>query len=203
MTVGTFHLAFAAAAFLMLGVMSLRFATRIATPPGLSLRKRWLRARLHAARRLHRYRRGNRRLPDQRVRDPRRRRDLLSNDEGRWDWLLVLEAVMLVAFGAAWFLKGTTLPGQSGKRSPRPRDRRPVPYRDVAGSNRPLAATIPGLPASLSCSSRPNPSGGIPVGMSWDFASLRAGGERTLWVLATAGPGTARGTARGVCGPVT
>jgi hypothetical protein len=29
-----------------------------------------------------------------------------------WDWLLVLEAVMLVAFGVAWFLKGTTLSGQ-------------------------------------------------------------------------------------------
>jgi hypothetical protein len=30
-----------------------------------------------------------------------------------WDWLLVLETVMLVAFGAAWFLKGTTLPGKT------------------------------------------------------------------------------------------
>ena len=28
-----------------------------------------------------------------------------------WDWLLVLETVMLVFFGVAWFLKGTTLPG--------------------------------------------------------------------------------------------
>ena len=33
MTVGTFHLAFAAVVFLMLGLMSLRFATRTMMPP--------------------------------------------------------------------------------------------------------------------------------------------------------------------------
>ena len=116
MTVGTFHLAFAAAAFLMLGLMSLRFATRTAMPPGLPLRK-WIGYALGftppgdstaTAAEIGVYRAsGFVILAGVAIFYPM--------TKAGWDWLLVLEAVMLVSFGVAWFLKGTTLPGQPGQ----------------------------------------------------------------------------------------
>jgi hypothetical protein len=113
MTVGTFHLAFAAVTFLMLGLMSLRFATRAAMPPGLPLRKRIGYAlgftppgdSTATAAEITVYRAsGFVILVGVAIFYPM--------TKAGWDWLLVLEAVMLVAFGVAWFLKGTTLPGQ-------------------------------------------------------------------------------------------
>jgi hypothetical protein len=113
--VGTFHLAFAAAVFLMLGLMSLRFATRTAMPPGLPLRERIGYAlgftppgrSTATAAEIGVYRvSGFVILIGVAIFYPM--------TKAGWDWLLVLEAVMLVAFGVAWFLKGTTLPGKSG-----------------------------------------------------------------------------------------
>ena len=118
MTVGTFHLAFAAAAFLMLGLMSLRFATRTAMPPGLPLRNRIGYAlgftppgdSTATAAEIAVYRAsGFVILVGVAIFYPM--------TKAGWDWLLVLETVMLVSFGVAWFLKGTTLPGQGPARA--------------------------------------------------------------------------------------
>jgi hypothetical protein len=119
--VGTFHLAFAAIVFLMVGVMSLRFATRMKTPPGLPLRGRigyafgftppGDSAATHAELIVYRAS-GFIILVGVALFYP--------TTKFGWDWLLVLEAIMLVAFGAAWFVKGTTLPGKPGP-TPTPR----------------------------------------------------------------------------------
>jgi hypothetical protein len=115
MTVGTFHLAFAAVAFLMLGLMSLRFATRTVMPPGLPLLKR-----IGCA--LGFTPPGNSAATAAEITVYRASGFVIlvgvaifyPMTKAGWDWLLVLEAVMLVAFGVAWFLKGTTLPGRFG-----------------------------------------------------------------------------------------
>jgi hypothetical protein len=108
--VGVFHLTFAALTFVMLAVMSLRFAKRTRTPPGLSF---WRRAgyafgftpagisRASTAE-LVSYRVSGFAIlaclvliyPGSKV---------YSNS------LLILETIMLVSFGVAWFAKGTTL----------------------------------------------------------------------------------------------
>jgi hypothetical protein len=108
--VGTFHLVFAAVAFLLLGVMSLRFATRMAMPPGVSPRQRIGYAfgftppgdSVATVAEIITYRASGFVIgigvalfyPMTKV---------------GGESLFVLEAVMLVAFGVAWFLKGTTL----------------------------------------------------------------------------------------------
>ena len=112
MTVGTFHLAFAAVVFLMLGLMSLRFATRTVMPPGLLLHQRI------------EYALGFTPSGDSTATTAEIAVYRVSGfvilvgvaifypmTKAGWDWLLVLETVMLVFFGVAWFLKGTTLPG--------------------------------------------------------------------------------------------
>ncbi len=108
MVVGTLHLAFAAVAFLMLGLMSLRFATRIPMPPDLPLLKRIGYAlgftppggSTASTAEIAVYRiSGFVILVGVAIFYPM--------TKAGWDWLLVLEAVMLVAFGVAWFVKGT------------------------------------------------------------------------------------------------
>ena len=107
MTVGRFHLAFAALAFLMLGLMSLRFATRTSMPPGLPLRTRIGYAlgftppgdSTATAAEVAVYRAsGFVILVGVAIFYP--------TTKAGWDWLLVLEhGCMLVAFGVAWFLE--------------------------------------------------------------------------------------------------
>jgi hypothetical protein len=53
-----------------------------------------------------------------------------------WDWLLVLEAVMLVSFGVAWFLKGTTLPCPGSPGRVRHLRRPRQPEAPLAGTDR-------------------------------------------------------------------
>jgi hypothetical protein len=108
--VGDLHLSFACLTFVLLAVMSLRFAKRTATPPGLSF---WRRAgyalgftppgtsRASAAE-LAAYRvSGFAIVACIALIAP------LSTVYGHS--LLVLETIILVSFGVAWFLKGTTL----------------------------------------------------------------------------------------------
>jgi hypothetical protein len=108
--IGVFHLSFAAAAFVMLALMSLRFAKRTPTPPGLPF---WSRvgyalgftpagASRTTTAELVIYRSSGLAIliclaliyPMSKV---------------YADSLLVLEMIMMVSFGAAWLVKGTTL----------------------------------------------------------------------------------------------
>jgi hypothetical protein len=115
--VGDLHLSFACLTFVLLAVMSMRFAKRTPTPPGLSF---WRRAGYAfgftppgasraTATELAAYRAsGFAILACIALIYP------LSKVYGHS--LLVLETIILVAFGVAWFLKGTTLIRPKGGR---------------------------------------------------------------------------------------
>jgi hypothetical protein len=112
--VGDFHLAFACIVFAMLALMSLRFAKRVPTPKtGLTI---WQRVE---------YALGFT-PPGTSAATPAEIAvyrisgaviviciALFVPLSGNSDSLLVLETIMLVAFGLAWFVKGTTLLGDA------------------------------------------------------------------------------------------
>jgi hypothetical protein len=116
-TVGDIHLGFACAAFAMLALMSLRFAKREPTPAtGLTLWQRigyafgFTPPGVSAATPVEIviYRVSGLVIAICIVLFP------VLAGAGSYS-LLILEVIMLVAFGVAWFVKGTTLPGKAAR----------------------------------------------------------------------------------------
>jgi hypothetical protein len=108
--VGIFHLTFACLTFFLLAVMSLRFAKRMPTPPGISLWERVCCAFGFTPP-------GTSRTTTAELVVYRTSAFVMlvclaliyPMSRVYSDSLLILEMILLVSFGAAWFVKGTTL----------------------------------------------------------------------------------------------